>query len=81
MKPLIQKLPLSEDSSFVARTYKTPNFEVPWHQHLFIDKNLTIIDICYESGFSTLANFNKQFLKIKGFTPSHFRNHFRESIK
>ncbi|HEY4325744.1 MAG TPA: AraC family transcriptional regulator [Mucilaginibacter sp.] len=34
MKPLIQKLPLSEDSSFIARTYKTPNFEVPWHQHI-----------------------------------------------
>jgi len=34
MKPLIQKLPLTEDTSFVARTYRTPNFEVPWHQHL-----------------------------------------------
>lgn len=33
MKPLIQKLPLVNESSFVARTYKTPNFEVPWHQH------------------------------------------------
>lgn len=33
MKPLIQKLPISSESSFVARTYKTPNFEVPWHQH------------------------------------------------
>jgi AraC-like DNA-binding protein/quercetin dioxygenase-like cupin family protein len=34
MKPLVQKLPLSEDSSFVTRTYRTPNFEVPWHQHI-----------------------------------------------
>lgn len=33
MKPLIQKLQVSSESSFVARTYKTPNFEVPWHQH------------------------------------------------
>lgn len=33
MKTLIQKLPLSTDTSFVARTYKTPNFEVPWHRH------------------------------------------------
>jgi len=49
--------------------------------NLLIDTNLTIIAICYESGFNTLANFNKQFLKIKGFTPSHFRNHFRESVK
>ncbi|MES2457795.1 MAG: AraC family transcriptional regulator [Bacteroidota bacterium] len=34
MKPIIQKLPLHENSSFVARTYKTPNFEVGWHQHI-----------------------------------------------
>lgn len=33
MKPLIQKLPLSEDASFVCRIYRTPHFETPWHQH------------------------------------------------
>lgn len=33
MKPLIQKLPLSEGCSFVCRTYRTPDFEVPWHNH------------------------------------------------
>jgi AraC-like DNA-binding protein/quercetin dioxygenase-like cupin family protein len=34
MKPLIEKLPLTGDTSFVARTYHTPHFEVPWHQHI-----------------------------------------------
>jgi AraC-like DNA-binding protein len=34
MKPIIEKLPLNEDSSFLARTYTTPHFEVPWHQHV-----------------------------------------------
>lgn len=33
MKPLIQKLPLSRQSSFVADTFKTPYFETPWHYH------------------------------------------------
>jgi AraC-like DNA-binding protein len=33
VKPLIQKLPLSEQTSFVARTYTTPLFETTWHQH------------------------------------------------
>ena len=33
MKPLIQKLPVSEQTSFVARTYTTPLFETAWHQH------------------------------------------------
>lgn len=34
MKPLVQKLPLPENNSFVARTYRTPYFEVGWHQHI-----------------------------------------------
>jgi AraC-like DNA-binding protein len=34
MKPLVEKLPLSQNTSFVARTYRTPQFEVPWHQHI-----------------------------------------------
>ncbi|MBT2564782.1 helix-turn-helix domain-containing protein [Pedobacter sp. ISL-68] len=33
MKLMIEKLTLSENTSFVARTYRTPNFEVPWHSH------------------------------------------------
>ena len=34
MKPLIEKLPLQENTSFLATTYRTPYFEVPWHQHI-----------------------------------------------
>lgn len=37
MKPLIEKLPLSNNQSFVARTYRTPHFEVPWHQHIEVE--------------------------------------------
>lgn len=33
MKPQIQKLPLSENSSFIADTFVTPYFETPWHYH------------------------------------------------
>lgn len=33
MKTLIQKLPLDEGCSFIARTYCTPYFETPYHQH------------------------------------------------
>lgn len=34
MKPFIQKLTLDERSSFVAKTFRTPDFEVGWHQHI-----------------------------------------------
>ena len=33
MKPQIQKLPLSEHSSFMTGTFVTPHFETPWHYH------------------------------------------------
>jgi len=34
MRPLLQKLPLTESTSFVAKTFRTPHFEVGWHQHI-----------------------------------------------
>ena len=33
MRPQIQKIPLSEQSSFMADTCYTPYFETPWHYH------------------------------------------------
>ncbi|HEU4554136.1 MAG TPA: AraC family transcriptional regulator [Chitinophaga sp.] len=30
----MQKLPLTESTSFVAKTFRTPHFEVGWHQHI-----------------------------------------------
>jgi AraC-like DNA-binding protein/quercetin dioxygenase-like cupin family protein len=33
MKAHVQKLPLSENASFIADTFITPYFETPWHYH------------------------------------------------
>jgi AraC-like DNA-binding protein len=30
-----------------------------------MDTQKSIEEICYESGFNTLTNFNKQFIKVK----------------
>jgi AraC-like DNA-binding protein len=43
---------------------------------LLTDTERTILEICFESGFNTLANFNKQFLKVKKMTPSRYRKYF-----
>jgi AraC-like DNA-binding protein len=47
-----------------------------------IDTQNNIASICYDSGFNTLANFNKQFLKVKKLTPSVYRKTFmnREAL-
>ena len=41
-------------------------------QHLSLDE-ATITEICYEVGFRNVSNFNRQFLAIKGMSPSRFR--------
>lgn len=43
---------------------------------LLADTQNSVLDICYDSGFNTVANFNKQFMKLKKFTPSSYRKHF-----
>lgn len=43
---------------------------------LLIDTDQNIINICYDSGYNTLANFNKQFRKVKHTTPSKYRKLF-----
>jgi len=57
MKPLIEKLPLSEDISFVARTHRTPLFEVPWHQHLEYE----LILFTEGAGLSFVGNYVGEF--------------------
>jgi AraC-like DNA-binding protein len=37
------------------------------------DMNKTIVGVAYECGFNNLANFNRQFKKIKNLTPSEYR--------
>lgn len=59
MKPLVQKLPLNEDGSFVARTYRTPNFEVGWHQHIEYE----LILFTDGSGLSFIGNHVGEFDK------------------
>jgi len=41
-----------------------------------IDTTDTIAEICYDSGFSTLSNFNRIFKERKGCTPREFRQNY-----
>jgi AraC-like DNA-binding protein len=57
MKPIIEHLPLSDDTSFVARTHRTPNFEMPWHQHIEHE----IILFTEGAGLSFIGNYVGEF--------------------
>ncbi|MDZ7900732.1 MAG: AraC family transcriptional regulator [Arcicella sp.] len=67
---------------FKARTNKTffdfvSELRIGFACKLLMDNQLSITQICYESGFNTLSNFNKQFKHLKGQTPSEYREAFR----
>ena len=43
---------------------------------MLVDSTKTISEICYESGFNNLSNFNRIFRKNKEMTPREFREYY-----
>lgn len=48
-------------------------------QMLVADPDAKVSDICFDVGFSNLSNFNRHFLRVKGMSPSEFRQIFAEN--
>jgi AraC-like DNA-binding protein len=46
-----------------------------------VESDDTIVNICYQSGFQNLSNFNKRFLIHKECTPKQFRLNFIKNLK
>ena len=44
---------------------------------MLVDDKLSISNICYDSGFNNISNFNRQFKKITGNTPSEYQKQHR----
>lgn len=49
------------------------NLRTDYSAHLLSDTNESIIDICYESGFSSFSSFSRLFKTKYGITPSEYR--------
>lgn len=67
--------------NFKLRTKKTYNgflneIRIANACNLLAETNKSVVEICYESGYTTLANFHKQFIKIKNTTPLQYRKLF-----
>ena len=45
---------------------------------LLMNPDLSIMEVCFDSGFNNLSHFNKQFRKTNGMPPSEYRKQFKE---
>jgi AraC-like DNA-binding protein len=60
------------------KTYRMPfkeyllNIRIGYACKLLTNESQNISGIAYDSGFGNISNFNRQFKKIKGITPSQF---------
>jgi len=43
---------------------------------LLMDQNLSVLEVCLDSGFNNLSHFNKQFRKVTGVTPTEYRKKY-----
>lgn len=81
MAELCQRVDMSESSFsryFRRATGNTfTNFVNQLRVHkaclLLMETQRPITNICYDSGFNNVANFNRRFLEVKGMTPKEFR--------
>jgi AraC-like DNA-binding protein len=48
---------------------------------LLMDKDLSILEVCLDSGFNNLSHFNKQFKRLAGLPPSEYRKQFEEIMR
>lgn len=44
---------------------------------LLMDLDLSVMEVCFDSGFNNLSHFNKQFRKTVGMPPSQYRKQFK----
>ncbi|HEX4139345.1 MAG TPA: AraC family transcriptional regulator [Candidatus Methylacidiphilales bacterium] len=46
---------------------------------LLLESDQSVAEICYDSGFGNLSNFNRQFLKLRKISPRDYRRHATNS--
>jgi AraC-like DNA-binding protein len=81
IKDLLYITNMSNTSFYAAfkQTYRMPfmdyllNIRVGYACKLLAEASQNISGIAYDSGFGNISNFNRQFKKIKGITPSQFK--------
>lgn len=45
---------------------------------LLMEEDLSVMEVCFRSGFRTLSNFNRQFKEIHGLSPTEYKRAYQE---
>ncbi len=69
---------------FKIRTGKTLSdyiidIRLGYAARLLVDTTTSVVEICYESGFNNVSNFNRIFKKRKGCSPTTFRENYHKN--
>ena len=69
---------------FKSRTNKTysdfvSDIRVGYACKLLIEEKFSVTQICYESGFNTVSNFNRQFKNLTGKSPLQYQKEYRRA--
>src|SRR5690554_6482443 len=70
---------------FLEKTSKTcfqyiNELRVTYACKLLLERRLTVTQICYEVGYNNISNFNRQFKKITGYTPTEYTLEFNKTF-
>jgi len=71
---------------FKSRTHKTCSqfineIRIAHACKLLINSNMTISEICYDTGYNNISHFNRQFKLITSVTPSAYEDKYLKSAK
>lgn len=81
MADMLHMTPTSFSRYFSMKNNKTysrfiAEIRVKHACELLTETDMTVAEICYECGFNTLSNFNKQFRDIMHKKPTHYKREF-----
>lgn len=83
LSDLVCMTPTAFSKFFSLRTHKSVSDYIidqrlGYASRQLIDSAQTVIEICYDSGFNNVSNFNRLFKKRKGLTPTEFRDNYQK---
>ncbi len=81
---LVGMTPTAFSRFFKLRTGRTISdyiidLRLGYASRMLADSTMSIVEICYESGFNNVSNFNRIFKKKKGCSPKMFRENYRKN--